>query len=447
MTTELAAALRLLEDLEGRSLLCAVSGGLDSMCLLHVVSSWGRERGIGVTAAHFNHQLRGQAADRDEAFVRGICADWNIPFVSGRGDTRALAEAEGLSVEEAARTLRYRFLRQEAQKRGAEILTAHHADDNAETMLLNLVRGTGLRGLTGIPPSRDGVTRIFLGLTRGELAAYAEEHHIPHVEDETNLDPDAAARNLLRWKVLPLLRELNPKAVAHMNAAAEQLRAVDAMLEQQAQALAARLCQRENRVELERSLLAEAPTPVQAGVLLKAFDLLGAGRKDVGRVHLEALEALALRESGQLDLPHGVTAWVRGSRLILSREEARPKGRTPLSEETPLHWNGWRVTLLNQPEGEGLSLSAEEDAVLEIGPCPPGERLTLPGSRGPRTVKRLCVDRHIAPPERDGLPSVFVDHHLAAVWRLGVDRIYLPEGKPRRFIQILRDTEENQYEK
>ena len=139
MTTDLAEAKRFLAGVP-QPVLAAVSGGLDSMCLLHLLSTWGRAAGVRVTAAHFNHCLRGPLADRDEAFVKNICEAWEIPWVCGRGDTRALAEAEGLSLEEAARTLRYRFLEETRRSCGAAtILTAHHADDNAETLLFHLL--------------------------------------------------------------------------------------------------------------------------------------------------------------------------------------------------------------------------------------------------------------------------------------------------------------------
>ena len=154
------SAEKKLESLGVSRVLCAVSGGMDSMCLLHLVLHWGRAHGLEVRAAHFNQELRGEQADRDENFVRETCEAWGVPCAVGRGDTRALAQKEHLSLEEAARKLRYQFLEQTAQDQSCGvILTAHHAEDNAETMLLNLVRGTGIRGLAGIPPTRDRIAR------------------------------------------------------------------------------------------------------------------------------------------------------------------------------------------------------------------------------------------------------------------------------------------------
>lgn len=182
---------------KNRPVLAAVSGGLDSMCLLHFL----RGEGYDVSCAHFNHQLRGEEAARDEDFVRAWCEKEDIPFYLGTGDVRAHARATGKSEEEAARDLRYAFLRETAQMPGAQIALAHHADDNAETVLLNFVRGTDLRGLCGMRPKQGDIVRPFLEQTREELVTYARAHNIPHVEDHTNADPNAAARNYLRLEI------------------------------------------------------------------------------------------------------------------------------------------------------------------------------------------------------------------------------------------------------
>ena len=182
-TNELAAAGSFLRGRfpHGGRVLCAVSGGLDSMCLLDYMA---RQPDFSVGVAHFNHRLRGAEADRDESFVRDFCAARGIPFAAGSGDTRAFAEKEGLSIEEAARRLRYAFLNKAAEDGGYDaVFTAHHADDNAETVLLNLIRGTGSAGLAGIPQVRGNICRPFLRVPRAELADYAAAHDIPHVED------------------------------------------------------------------------------------------------------------------------------------------------------------------------------------------------------------------------------------------------------------------------
>ena len=426
----------------GERVLCAVSGGLDSMCLLHMLA---QRCGAGnVTAAHFNHRLR-KTADRDEAFVRDYCAARGIPFVRDEGDVARAAKEEGLSPEEAGRKLRYAFLRRAAAERGGiPVYTAHHADDNAETILLNLVRGTGIAGLAGMEHAANGLRRPLLNKTRAELAAYAAAHRIPHVEDETNADPDAAARNLLRLRVMPLLRELNPRAAEHMNQTAGQLRDIDRFLEEEAARRIACAQMGSGGVSLPGNALREAPAAVRPRMLLRLFDLLGVGRKDIGAAHLEALAGLADKRAGQLDLPYGVTARYEGDCLLLARSGQLPEQR--LLPGVPLHWGGYTLTLLDRREREGLALRSGAEAVT-AAPCRGGERLTLPGASGARTVKRLCLDRHISPAEREGLPAIFLDGRLAAVWPLGMDVEFLPEGEACRFIQIIKETEENHHEK
>ena len=447
MMSDLTACQKFLQlhTSPGDRLLCAVSGGLDSMCLLDFACrlAAGMTLKRQVRAAHFNHRLRGEAADRDENFVREYCAARKIPLTTGHGDVGDLAAREGLSLEEAARKARYAFLEDTARRENCRwILTAHHAGDNAETVLLNLIRGTGLKGLRGIPPVRDPYLRPFLTLSREDLVRYAADWDIPHVEDETNANPEAAARNALRLRVMPLLREINPRAVEHIAAAAGRIAQADDALDREAEDRLARVEARNGRVVLPWEELAAAPAAVRPRMLLRLFDLLGAGRKDVGAAHLNAVLAMGRETAGnresRLSLPHGVTARYCKHRLIL---ETRPQPLTEvqLLPGRAIRWGDYTLTLLDHREGEGLALrdrTAQESRAVSIGPCPAGDRLALPGAAGSRTVKRLCLDRGISLEERDRLPAVYADGRLAAVWRLGVDREFLPEGDAVRFVRV-----------
>lgn len=198
----------------GSRVLTAVSGGCDSICLLHLLWTKREEWGLEVSAAHYEHGIRGEASLRDAAFVEDFCRARGIPCAVEHGDVPAFAREQGLGIEEAARRLRYAFLEHTADQLGCDrIATAHNADDNAETMLLNLVRGSGLRGLGGIPPVRGRIVRPLLRVTRQEIEEYLRENGLPHVEDASNAD-ERYRRNRLRQRVLPVLRELNP-ALAH----------------------------------------------------------------------------------------------------------------------------------------------------------------------------------------------------------------------------------------
>ena len=190
---------------EGR-ILCAVSGGADSMCLLHLLHSRGRD----VVAAHFEHGIRGEESLRDAAFVQSWCRERGIPCVTGHGDVPVYAREKRLSLEEAARALRYRFLEETAAEQNcAWIATAHNGDDQVETVLLNLTRGAGALGLRGIPPCRGKIIRPLLGVSRREIEDYLEKNAVPHVEDSSN-ESDDYSRNRIRRRVTPVLREINP---------------------------------------------------------------------------------------------------------------------------------------------------------------------------------------------------------------------------------------------
>lgn len=398
--------------------LCAVSGGLDSMCLLEMTVRQGQKQGRRVAAAHFNHQLRGAEADRDETFVRDWCAAREIPFFAGRGDVRAFAEETGRTVEEAARQLRYKFLEETRRREGFGcILTAHHADDNAETMLLNLLRGTGLRGLTGIPAARDFLLRPFLQVTRAELAAYAAARDVPYVEDSTNALDDAA-RNVLRHQVLPVLKQLNPRAVEHMSRTAALLAADEAALASDC----GRLLQGckvipGTSAEVPLSALDAVPAAIRSRGVLAVLAAVGGHEKDLTAAHVQA--ALELRQ-GQLSLPYGVTVCRKKDALRFEKTQAPPAAQDLSLGETAA-FGPWRVTLTASPGREGMALSLPVGAALTVTAWDPRDRLNG------RTVKRLCVDRGVSPADREMLPVLRVNGRAAAVPELGLDENFAPD--------------------
>ncbi len=216
----------------GCAVVAGFSGGADSAALTHFLFTHREEYGIRVAAAHVNHCLR-ETADRDEEAARRFCAERGIPFFVRRADVAALARREGLCAEDCGRRVRYAFFRELAGDGNARIATAHTASDNAETMLMNLVRGAGTHGLSGIPPVRGSIIRPLLGLTRAETEAYCAHYRLPFVQDETNFEEDYA-RNRVRLGAVPVLRTLNPALENAMLRAADLLREDDALLTAQA---------------------------------------------------------------------------------------------------------------------------------------------------------------------------------------------------------------------
>ena len=190
----------------GERILCSVSGGADSMCLLHLLYSGGAD----IIAAHYEHGIRGEESMRDARFVESWCAEHGIECVVGHGDVPGYVSAHGLGTEEAARRLRYEFLQSTAREHSCGLIaTAHNADDNAETLIFNLTRGSGALGLRGIPVRRENIIRPLLGVSRAQIEQYLAENGIEHIEDSTNFSDDYS-RNLIRHKVMPVLRQINP---------------------------------------------------------------------------------------------------------------------------------------------------------------------------------------------------------------------------------------------
>ncbi len=195
-----------LRPFAGKKVLCAVSGGMDSMCLLHLLHT----AGVSLCAAHFEHGIRGGESLRDMDFVRRYCGDNAIPFVCEQGDVPACAARSGMGTEEAARTLRYEFLERQRLAQGCELIaTAHNLEDNAETLLMHLIRGSGAKGLSGIPRQRGHIIRPLLDVSRRDIERYMAENNVPHVEDSTNRSEDYT-RNLIRSRLMPLICGINP---------------------------------------------------------------------------------------------------------------------------------------------------------------------------------------------------------------------------------------------
>ena len=430
MTEGLESARRwLAENLpEGAKVLCALSGGRDSMVLLHLLARCG----FAVSAAHLHHGLRGAEADRDLDFVSDWCAGAGIPLETERVDAGGFAAAEGLSVEEAARRLRYDFLERAARRQGADyIATGHHLADQAETVLWNLIRGTGLEGLRGIAPRRGMVIRPLLSVPPEELAAYAAANGIPYVEDESNRDL-RYSRNRLRLQVLPVLRELNSAALENIRRAASTAAEAAAWLRQEA---AERLRALGEPIPYEN--FHSQPLAVRKEQVRLLLERLPGGKRDVTAAQIDA--AARLGRGGYLRLPGGLYAAAEEGWFTVGQQESSPQAE--LVRDCPLGWGAYTVTLLDRREGEGLALRTGPDGeTVAVAPCDPGARLILPGTRGgARTVKRLCLDRRIPLSRREQLPAVYVGGELAAVWPLGVDERFLPAGDACRFIQIKKE--------
>jgi tRNA(Ile)-lysidine synthase len=241
----------------GDTVLVALSGGADSVCLLRLL----RALEYPVVAAHCHFHLRGEESDRDERFVVELCRQLDVPLQVRHFRTVEYARAHRLSIEMAARELRYGWFSEiKAQVKADAIAVAHHRDDHVETLLLNLVRGTGLHGLTGIAPRNgQGIIRPLLCVDRTEILAYLQALHQPFVTDSTNLQ-DTYRRNKIRLQVLPLLRQLNPSIVRTLDDTARRLRQAEAVYQAGIGEGMQRVLLSENEISIPRLLQEPSPS-------------------------------------------------------------------------------------------------------------------------------------------------------------------------------------------
>jgi len=297
----------------GQTVVVGVSGGADSLCLLHLLCDIAAELEITVIAAHLHHGIRGAEADADAAHVERLCDEWGVPLILERADVPALARERGLSTEEAARQTRYAFLASTARARGADsVAVAHNADDQVETILMHLLRGSGLNGLCGMRPDAwieesilpSGAKRIrlirpLLDTPRPEIEAYNRAHDIPARFDRSNLDT-SYFRNRLRHELIPYLERYNPNL-------RRTLRRMGAALSADRDLLAALLDETwpqvvieatSNLVRLDRVALRAQPLGLQRAILRRAVETLARSLRNLGFVHID--DALTVIREGQV---------------------------------------------------------------------------------------------------------------------------------------------------
>ena len=401
----------------GRRVLCAVSGGADSVYLLLRCLEGARERGYTVAAAHYNHCLRGEESERDERFVRDLCARLGVELSAGRGDVAARAADGGLCIEEAAREMRYAFLERAADALGCDtIATAHNADDNAETMLFALARGAGPKGLAGIPPRRGRIVRPMLGVTRAEIEAYLAGRGEAYVVDSTNASLDYS-RNRLRALVMPVMRGLNPRFSEAAGRSGALLRADEEFLCSLAEEFLA--AYPDGRVSC--AALAAQPWSVAS----RAVRLMAPGALERG--HVEAVLGIARAGAGSADVP-GARFCAGGGALFLARSGASelPERELAVPGVTPVPEAG--VALVAEAvEGPGeinTSLNTfffQYENICGRIYCTsrrPGDRLRIAGRGCTKKLADLLYERGVPAQER-GLVPVLRDD-LGALAAVGV---------------------------
>lgn len=412
----------------GTRVLCAVSGGADSVCLLSLMRQAAPRLGVEIACAHFNHMLRGAEADRDEQFVKDLCAEWGVEFAAGRADVGAYARENGMGIEEAARVLRYRFLEETADRLGcARIATAHNANDNAETVLMNLARGSGAKGLCGIPPVRGRMIRPLIETGRGEIEAYLESMGISHVEDSTN-HTDEHTRNVIRHNILPRLVEINSGCVANISRMSALLRADEEALDAQAEEFIARE-PGDGAVSVKR--LRELPVPTAARVFRRLWS------KSLSQAHVAAL--LALCEDGKsgacADIPGGRVVREFDRLVFSAGATGRIESAVITEGETRDIGCGLTVTceIVENPIEVNSSLNTfffkyeNICGKIIVRPREGGDSIRLAGRGCTKSLKKLFAEAGIPAGERDGIPVIADEAGPVGIYGFGTAERCAPQ--------------------
>ena len=382
----------------GSHVLAAVSGGADSTALLLLLVECLDRGMIGtLSAAHFNHQIRGKDADDDEQFCRELCKHYAVPFYSGRGDVPGYAQEQKCGIESAARILRYAYLRGVMAEIQADcIVTAHHADDQAETVLQHLLRGTGPKGLCGMAPRAGDVARPLLHWSRREILDYLSERSQAFRRDETNQDV-CCFRNRLRLEIIPLLQQLQPKLVDHLCDLAGDIR----LDEDYFHPLVTKLIEdSEIAGGFDRTLLRKSPEAIRRRALIHLLNEVLSF--NICRNDVKSLDWLLYAPPGRrVTLSNGVEAWNDGLVMRIGKPEAFQDYSVELKPGGTAEAAGWLIHTEYAEAFRKPSSAMEAFITVHSDRCREllarrkrnGDRFWPLGMKGSRLLSDIYTDR------------------------------------------------------
>ena len=423
----------------GSQVIVGISGGGDSVCLLFLLSRYQKRRNFQLLGVHVNHGIRGQEALRDQEYARKLCERLGVPFTVYTYSVPAIAQQEKRSLEETGRLVRRRAFEKKAASLGkqAVIALAHHENDNAETVLHNLIRGTKAAGMGGIRPIQEigkGVTYIrpLLKVTREEIETYLRQQQIPWMTDSTNQEL-AYTRNRIRHKIIPEMEKINPKAVSHIAQAADTFQAIEEYLTQQADMLYREYVeQRENGYWIRKELFLEKEL-MQSYVIRMVLEQVADKKQDLTAFHVESVLSLGKGRTGAaVSLPGGVLAsQVYGNLSI----------RIPDSGEAPLQelefeifpWENQQI-----PE-KTYTKWFDYDKIkssLEIRHRKPGDFLTVTEAGGKKKLKDYMIDCKIPREERENLTLLADAGHILWIVGYRISQYYKVTSQTKTVLKV-----------
>lgn len=408
---------------QGDTVLAGVSGGGDSMAMLNILRRFREKKNFTLQAVHIHHQIREGEADRDCVFVEEMCRKWGIPCRIYTYPVPVLSKKWKVGLEEAGRMVRRDAFAQEKKRLGisdknTKIALAHNKNDLAETMLHNLARGTGIRGLSAMRPADGEIIRPVLCLEKKEIVHYLNEENIPSILDSSNLS-DEYTRNRIRHHILPLMeQEINQKAVAHMAAASGFLGEADEYFRKEGHKLLERSKRTEDSIFFE-NLFSEQEKLLQKYAAMEAMEILSGRCKDFTAFHVQMLLSLFSMDTGkQISLPYGLSA-LRTYGGIILKKTSKEKGSEKEIKELPIpgelscvygHFAA-KIFLYEKQKIEEKKYTKwlDYDKIknkLYVRTRQPGDYLIINREGSKKKLARVMIDDKIPGEERDLIPLV-----------------------------------------
>jgi len=408
----------------GETVVVGASGGVDSMVLLHLVDRLMKDSGGRVVAAHLHHGLRGEEADRDEAFLRNSAQKMNFPFISKRVDVKGMAAAGRLNLQDAARKARYDFFEDALKEvEGERLVLGHNADDQAETVMMRIIRGTGIKGLSAIPPRRGKIIRPLIDLTREQIVSYAAQHGIEYVEDSSNSETKYM-RNRLRHELMPVLRSYNPEISRELTLLSSMARDLEDFIAHEAgkafDSLVLAGARQSDALCLDIAAFNSLPSPIRGKVVFLALEKVSGSKGGFYSPHIAGIDELisAGKSGSSINLPKHVRLFIEYGKAVFTKEtgtELRPfcyelnmSGETKIPEADAAlsaAMVDFHAGMLEHDRSKSVYLDMDKiSSTLRVRNFRAGDRVKLQGMTGRKKLKDFFIDEKIPRRTRKNIP-------------------------------------------